>query len=74
MKVRGFENTGLSREQAESMTNLMTELLCNNKEKITESFVTKFAMEKVISVCLTLLYLESAGNVRVLVLLSYMTY
>lgn len=56
------------------MTNLMTELLCNNKEKITESFVTKFAMEKVISVCLTLLYLESAGNVRVLVLLSYMTY
>ena len=29
------------------MTNLMTELLCNNKEKITESFVTKFAMEKV---------------------------
>ena len=47
MKVRGFESTGLSREQAEAMTNLMTELLCNNKEKITESFVTKFAMEKV---------------------------
>ena len=47
VKVRGFESTGLSREQAETMTNLMTELLCNNKEKITESFVTKFAMEKV---------------------------
>ena len=47
MKVRGFESTGLSREQAETLTSHMTELLCTNKEKITESFVTKFAMEKV---------------------------
>ena len=48
VQVRGFESTGLSREQAETLTQHMTELLCTNKEKITEAFASKFAMEKVI--------------------------
>lgn len=49
LQVRGFESTGLSREQAEALTRHLTELICTNKEKITESFVTKFSMEKVLT-------------------------
>ena len=45
--MRGLEKSGLSRQQAENLTNYWTEVLCANKEKITEAFVSKNALEKV---------------------------
>lgn len=46
--MRGLEKTGLTRQQAETLTNYMTEVLCTNKEKIAESFVSKSALEKAV--------------------------
>jgi len=46
-QVRGFERGGLNREQAEALAKQVTELLCVNKEKITDTFVSKFTLEKV---------------------------
>ena len=45
--MRGLESSGLSRQQAESLTSYLTEVICANKEKIAEAFVSKHALEKV---------------------------
>lgn len=45
--MRRFEKLGLTRAQAEQLTEHITEVLCVNKEKISESFVSKAALEKV---------------------------
>ena len=37
----------MSRDQAESLTRSMTEIMCVNKEKIAEQFVSKASLEKV---------------------------
>lgn len=44
--MRRFEKLGMSRQQAETLTEHITEVLCVNKEKISESFVSKSALEK----------------------------
>ena len=51
-QMRRFEKVGLTRAQAEQVTELLTETICMNKVKITEQFVSKAALEKV---CLMLL-------------------
>jgi hypothetical protein len=45
--MRRFEKQGMSRQQAEALTEHMTELICTNREKIIEQFVSKAALEKV---------------------------
>ena len=45
--MRKFERLGMSRDQAESLTRSMTEIMCVNKEKIAEQFVSKASLEKV---------------------------
>lgn len=45
--MRRFEKQGMTREQAEALTEHMTELICSNREKIVEQFVSKAALEKV---------------------------
>ena len=45
--MRRFEKVGLTRAQAEQVTELLTETICMNKVKITEQFVSKAALEKV---------------------------
>ncbi len=37
----------MSRQQAEALTEHMTELICTNREKVIEQFVSKAAPEKV---------------------------
>ena len=39
----------MTRPQSEALTEHITEVLCVNKEKISESFVSKAALEKVCS-------------------------
>jgi len=46
-QMRRFEKQGMSRQQAEALTEHMTELICTNREKIIEQFVSKAALEKV---------------------------
>ena len=46
--MRRFEKVGLTRTQAEQVTELLTETICMNKVKITEQFVSKAALEKVL--------------------------
>lgn len=38
---------GMTRDQAEALTETITEVLCNNREKLAESYVSKAALEKV---------------------------
>ena len=45
--MRRFEKVGLTRAQAEQVTELLTETICMNKVKITEQFVSKAALERV---------------------------
>ena len=45
--MRRFERIGLTSNQAEALTNHVTELICLNKEKISEQFVSKAALERV---------------------------
>lgn len=45
--MRGLEKSGLTRQQAETLTNYLADVMCANKEKITEAFVSKNALEKV---------------------------
>eukprot|EP00891_Asterochloris_glomerata_P009196 jgi/Astpho2/9196/Aster-07155 len=47
--MRKFERLGMSRDQAESLTRSMTEIMCVNKEKIAEQFVSKASLEKLMS-------------------------
>ena len=57
-QMRRFEKQGMTREQAEALTEHMTELICTNREKIVEQFVSKAALEKVVALqgCLYWLY------------------
>ena len=48
LQMRRFEKVGLTRTQAEQVTELLTETICMNKVKITEQFVSKAALEKVL--------------------------
>ena len=45
--MRRFERIGLTQNQAEALTTHVTELICTNKEKISEQFVSKAALERV---------------------------
>ncbi len=47
MQMRRFEKIGMSRQQSEALTEHLTEVLVLNKEKITESFVSKGALDRV---------------------------
>ena len=47
LQMRRFEKVGLTRTQAEQVTELLTETICMNKVKITEQFVSKAALERV---------------------------
>ncbi|KAK9906789.1 hypothetical protein WJX75_008065 [Coccomyxa subellipsoidea] len=46
--MRRFEKIGLTRAQSEQMTEMLTEVVCINKEKISQQFVTKQALEMAI--------------------------
>ncbi|KAK9806847.1 hypothetical protein WJX72_004812 [[Myrmecia] bisecta] len=46
--MRRFETIGMTRQQSEALTEHLTEILCLNKEKIADSFVSKFALEKAV--------------------------
>ena len=70
-QMRRFEKQGMTREQAEALTEHMTELICTNREKIVEQFVSKAALEKVVALqgsftgsieLLALACLNSAGG------------
>ena len=52
--MRRFERIGLTQNQAEVLTNHVTELMCQNKEKICEQFVSKNALERVRTLALYL--------------------
>ena len=45
--MRRFEKIGMSRQQSEALTEHLTEVLVINKEKITEAFVSRGALERV---------------------------
>ncbi len=45
--MRRFEKVGLTRAQAEQVTEILTDTICMNKVKITEQFVSKAALERV---------------------------
>ena len=47
VQMRRFEKIGMSRQQSEALTEHLTEVLVLNKEKISEAFVTRGALEKV---------------------------
>ena len=46
-----LEAVGLSRAQAEGLTRHITQLLCDNKEKLAENFVMRAALEKARGLC-----------------------
>lgn len=46
--MKNFERQGLSRAQSEALTEHMTEILCRNKERLSEQFVAKSSLEKTI--------------------------
>lgn len=48
VQMRRFEKIGLTRAQSEQMTEMLTEVVCINKEKISQQFVTKQALEMVL--------------------------
>ncbi len=47
LQMKRFEKMGLSRKQAEDLTEHLTELLCANREKLAESYVSKSILERV---------------------------
>lgn len=47
VQMRRFEKIGLTRAQSEQMTEMLTEVVCLNKEKVVQQFVSKPALEKV---------------------------
>lgn len=44
--MRRFERLGMTRKQAEDLTQTLTEVLCTNREKLAECYVPKSALEK----------------------------
>ena len=47
VQMRRFEKLGMTRQQAEAMTEHLTGLLCLHTEKLAEQYVSKAALEKV---------------------------
>ena len=47
-QMKSLEASGLTRAQAEELTTTLTQVLCLNRERISEGFVAKSALEKVI--------------------------
>ena len=45
--MRRFEKIGMTREQSEALTEHLTEIICLNREKVVQQFVSKHALEKV---------------------------
>lgn len=46
-QVRNLEKVGLTRQQAELLTEHLTEVLCDHKEKLSQNFVSRAMLEKV---------------------------
>ena len=46
LQMRSFEKVGLTRQQAERLTEHLTGILCVQKEKLGEQFVSKGMLEK----------------------------
>jgi len=46
--MKSLEASGLTRAQAEELTTTLTQVLCLNRERISEGFVAKSALEKVV--------------------------
>lgn len=46
MQMKRFEAMGMTRAQAEAITQHITEVLCNDKERLSDQFVAKTALEK----------------------------
>mmetsp|Transcript_14044 Transcript_14044/g.42391 ORF Transcript_14044/g.42391 Transcript_14044/m.42391 type:complete len:283 (+) Transcript_14044:227-1075(+) len=44
--VRNLEKVGLTRQQAELLTEHLTEVLCDHKEKLSQNFVSRAMLEK----------------------------
>ena len=44
--MRRFEKSGMTREQAESLTATLTDIICSNRDRMSEYYVTKVALEK----------------------------
>lgn len=44
--MKRFEAMGMTRSQAEAITQHITEVLCSNRERLAESFVSKTTLEK----------------------------
>ena len=47
VQFKRFEKMGLTRAQAEALTRHLTELMCVNKEKLAEHYVSRASLEKV---------------------------
>ena len=47
VQMRRFERVGMSRRQAEQLTQVVTEVLCTNREKLADSYVSKGVLERV---------------------------
>lgn len=44
--MRKFEQIGMDRQQAEALTQSITEILCTNRDRLAECYVSKGALEK----------------------------
>lgn len=47
-QMKSFEAAGLTRAQAEELTTTLTQVLCLNREKISEGFVAKAQLERTV--------------------------
>ncbi|GAB4814547.1 hypothetical protein N2152v2_001593 [Parachlorella kessleri] len=47
--ARRFEQLGMNREQAERLTVHVTEILCDNKERLASTYVSQTVLEKAVS-------------------------
>lgn len=46
LQMRKFEQAGMSREQAENLTATLTEVICTNRDRMSEYYVSKAALER----------------------------
>ena len=55
-QARRFEHLGMSKEQADRLTLHVTEILCDNKERLASTYVSQTVLEKVgvLTLCCTL--------------------
>lgn len=47
MQMRKFEASGMSREQAEGLTQHLTQMLCQDRDKLADLYVTKEVLKRV---------------------------